>query len=110
MNQKNPNLLFAESEAFDVRGKEIYQQNTTQQIPAGENGNPPIRSFGRPVNQQAAEIPVLRDVKALVDLRQRADEHEQQSQAEAHDREAQRGKETDDSINHLDILQSEQTL
>src|SRR5580692_9493279 len=90
-----------ELKAMDVRGDEIDEQHSADEITAGKNRDMPARALRPPPNQETAEPARLCLVKPLVHLRERPQEYEFHRERQANHREAQRTEEFEELLAHV---------
>ena len=77
------------AEAGDVGGEEVDDEDCTKQMATGEDGNRDAADVGP--DEEAAEVAVLREVKAVGDLPERAGKNEDHREAKTGDGETKRG-------------------
>ena len=92
MNQMNAKLLSRQFESRKMRRQQICEQHSSKQVTTGENRDLPMRAWRRPIDQEASEVARLRLIKSFINLRQRADKHQHDRDAEAHHSQLQRGQ------------------
>ena len=90
-----------EGVAGDVRGEQVDEQQRAEQITAGQNDRDRHVPDDGADDEPAFEVTRLRQVEAFVDLRQRADEHQRDGEAQQHDRQPHRGEQFNESLNHV---------
>src|SRR5262249_54730904 len=83
-------------EPGEMRAQEVDQQHTPDEIASGKNRNFPTSSFRPPINEETAELFVLRFIQTQIDLRQCTDENQHQTKSQANHRQLQRAKESDE--------------
>ena len=86
----NSQLAPTPAKTFRVRGDQIDQQHSADEMSARENRNSEAAPFRRPPNQHALEITLLCFMNSEMNLRQRAGENKRHPGRETNDRQLQR--------------------
>src|SRR5262249_42889067 len=97
MDDPDTRFLFRPFETGDVGREQVDQQQTAQKITSRKNRNPEGCALGRPIDEETAKELVLRLQQPDFHLGQRAGKNQDNSQAQANDREAERAKEANET-------------
>ena len=101
VGQMDAELAPAPAETFHMSGDQIDEQDAADQMTAGKNRDAESASFRRPPDKQALEIALLRFVNPEMHLGERPGEDQRHRRGQTGDRQLQRGKEINESVQHL---------
>ena len=85
VGEMDPELFPGPTKTFHVRGNKINEQYRADQVTSGKNRNSKPGTLGRPPNQPALKIALLRFMNSEVNLRQRAGEDERHPRRQTND-------------------------
>ena len=92
MHDENTEFLPAQFEPFDMCGDKVDQEESTEQVTAGINGQLETAARRLPPDKVTVKKLVLNDVEPELHLRDRADKHQAERKRQTHDREFQGSK------------------
>jgi hypothetical protein len=90
MREVNADFSPGPLESFDVRRDEVHEQHHPEQITAGQENREVISEERNAPDKPLLKITLLRDVKAFIRLRDRADPDKDEAERQAGDGEAKR--------------------